>query len=157
MIETFEFFIERTDLLDSMEIHPLGLYNNTGSYRAFHSHLSKYPEKYGYDISGGILNDTVCFDWKNEHIKFKEAFLLAEKYSSIAANTRNKIIAQEAFFLAGLGTELESFQQPLNKDFDWNIALELKEIRSRQYAKTFHRSFGIPKMPDGWTWRPTND
>lgn len=144
MKETYELFLTDDTLLDSLEIHPMGIEICENSAKEFRSLISRNPEKYGYTVPPIDPTKSMFYrPWKNEHTNTAEVIALAEEYSIRAAKFKNKVIPQEAMFLAGIGFTMDDFANTLNVDFDWHKANAMKQKRAQEYKDMFFKAFSI--------------
>jgi radical SAM superfamily enzyme YgiQ (UPF0313 family) len=144
MIDTYEFFLdEKHNLLDSVEVHPMGIEDYRGSKKTFRSKISSNPEQYGQEIITTDTHGAYYTNWKNEHLHFNDALKIATKYRKRFATEMNKITPQDIFFLLSLGYEWKDFEHVRYNEFNWDDAKQRKLSRAQEYKMHLNKYFGI--------------
>jgi len=144
MINTYKFFLNSKDkLLDSAEVHPMGLEDYRNSKRTFKSKISENPESYGYRFRSDLTKGMYFWDWENEHTNFAEVMELAEKYRRLFQSKMNKIIPQDMFFLSSFGYSWKDFEKYTQNNFDWNDVQKRKSRQADLYKKLVSKNFNI--------------
>lgn len=117
--------------LDSWLAEPLYIRNPNGV--AFTSDLDRNYNKYGYR-EVGFDPTTNSIMWESDLTNFEECKTLVNEliFDSIQSGTQS-VIGYEAFYIAGLGLNLNSILNRPMKDFNWHLVSVQKKKRFLEY------------------------
>lgn len=111
---------------------------------AYSSDLDRNYAKYGYTVDDGIDPLTHSYIWKNELTNYYQCKDLAEGlHAESVASGIQKMFGIEAFYVAGMGVDLQDI---LNKPFakvDWHGIEQLKEKHFNKYLSMLYNHVGI--------------
>lgn len=136
MIKTYEYFLsEKDNLLDSAEVHPMGIENLEDTERQFYSMISKNPESFGIKFISRESIGMWYVDWHNGEMHCRETWKIAEEYTRLFEHHMNKIVPQDMFFLVGLGFSWEDLSYSNYAKFDWKKVEKRKKQQAEFYKK----------------------
>lgn len=144
MRETYEFFLrEKDNLLDSAEVHCMGIEDYRDSKRTFRSKISSDPESYGQILKSEQSNGAFYQDWENEYTDSLEAYNIANTFTKKFETQMNKIVPQDIFFLMSFGYSWKDFVNQTQATFDWTDVQRRKERKIFEYKSLLEHHFDL--------------
>jgi hypothetical protein len=131
MKKTADQLINNETSLDSWQPHVLKIRN---SGNTFSSDIDNNYEKYGYTLT---KFEHGAWEWENSYTSSSQCRELADQTVQKGVNSQtSKITGLDAFYIAGLGSNLqESLNQPV-LTFNWHQVSLKKKLRSKEYKKS---------------------
>jgi radical SAM superfamily enzyme YgiQ (UPF0313 family) len=139
MERTAQALLNKDIPLDSWVVLPFYLSQQNLAYT---SEFDRYPEKYGYEITG--TQDNNRYLWKNQFTTFEECKRMADEVMAQGIRDGNRKVSNlAAFEIAGLGFDLDFALNKPMKDFDWHSVDVRKQQRAIEYKELLHQRLGI--------------
>lgn len=116
----------------------------------FWSEIAGNPEKYGYRI---LEVDDITKKWENDHFTYERCIELTNEANDRIRELHNKLNGQLAFWISGLGFDLDFSRNKPFKEFPFNLVWDQKQIRGKQYRKMIYDRFNIKPFKDNLNYK----